>query len=146
MPTKEQLDALGRPRSKFRTPLDTRDKTVQSDSESADINIIMKRFMNTGIVDQLNITEDMFPDVTEVGDFADVMRIAKDAEYEFMKLPSKVREVFKHDVANWLDTAHDPEKRASLLGEGDPQPVEQPAATDQPTGEGGTPTEGNVTE
>ncbi len=138
----EQLDSLGRPRSKYQTVNTLPSETVQADSEKADINKILKRYKEIGIIDQLNITEAMFPDVTEIGDFQDVMQTARAAEMEFMKLPSKVREIFKHDVANWLDTAHDQEKRTSLIEEGVIEPIEKPASTPAPDPDPGIPDPG----
>lgn len=139
----EQLDALGRPRSKYQTVNDLPSCTVQADSDKADINKILKRYAAVGIQEQLNLTEAHFPDVSEIGDFQDVMQTARAAEREFMKLPSKVREIFKHDVANWLDTAHDQEKRASLIEKGIIQPVEQPAPPPPPDPDPGIPGPGN---
>lgn len=135
----EIRDARGKLRSQFQTIPDSESLTVQSDAESADIKNILKRHAVTGIGlnDALNLTEEMFPDVSELGDFQDVMLTAKKAEAQFMKLPSKTRELFNHDVATWLDTAHDPEKRAQLLGEGGDTPIEQPTPSDPPHGGNG---------
>lgn len=88
--------------------------TIQSDSERADINRILRQYKSMGIIDHLNHVEGVFADVTAYEDYGEVIRAAKAAEVEFMKLPSKVREVFNHDVAFWLDCAHDDEKRASI--------------------------------
>ncbi len=139
----EQLDALGRPRSKYQTKNTMPSETVQADTEKADINLILKRYKEVGIQQNLDLTEAMFPDVTEIGDFQDVMQTARAAETEFMKLPSKVREIFKHDVANWLDTAHDQEKRASLIAAGKIKSVEESAADDPESSGGGDDGEGD---
>ncbi len=111
--------------------------TQQSDAEQADIQKILKRYREVGIVEHLNLTEASFADVTELTDYAEVMRTAKLAEVEFMKLPSKVREIFNHDVADWLDTANDPEKRASLLAEGDIESLQEPTPGNPPAVSGG---------
>lgn len=132
--SEEQLDARGRPRSLYQTINEGPELTVQSDHDKADIRKILKKYREVGIVDNLNATQAQFQDITAFTDYADVMRTAKQAEMEFMKLPSKVREVFNHDVATWLDTAHDQEKRASLAETGEIKSVEQPAPID--TGDG----------
>ncbi len=113
-----QLDHRGRPRAQYQTVNNLPSKTIQSDAPEADIIKILKKYKQVGIIDHLNLTEATYQDVTNFTDFADVMRVAKEAENQFMELPSKVREIFDHDVANWLDTAHDEEKRASLVTEG----------------------------
>ncbi len=138
----EQKDSLGRLRSKYQTHNTLPEVTVQADSEKADINKILKRYAEIGIMENLELTEASFPDVTEIGDFQDVMQTARIAEMEFMKLPSKVREIFNHDVATWLDTAHDEEKRASLIEKGIIEPVEQPASPPAPDAHPGVPDPG----
>ncbi len=137
----EQLDYRGKPRFYYQTINEQPSETVQSDADQADIKKILKKYRQIGIVENLNITEATFQDVSEIGDFADVMRVANEAEQQFMKLPSKVREIFDHDVANWLDTAHDEEKRASFIAEGEiePEPKSDPADLPaDPPGDAGT--------
>mgnify|MGYP000025003344 CR=1 FL=1 len=120
----EHLDYRGRPR--VQTINDLPSCTVQYDADQTDIKKIIGKYNNTGIIEHLNKVEATYADVSTFTDFADVMRHAKAAEAEFMKLPSKIREEFNHDVATWLDTSHDPEKRASLLTERASEPVAEP--------------------
>ncbi len=119
----ENLDHRGRP--PVQTVNDEPSLTVQSEADQADIIKILKKYRQVGIIDHLNLTESTFQDVSSFTDFADVIRTAKEAELQFLELPSKVREIFDHDVANWLDTAHDPEKRASLVAAGIIEPEQQ---------------------
>lgn len=81
--------------------------TVQSDRDRSEIREILRRYRATGVADSLNRAQLTFRDVTAFEDFSDLMRQNVVAQGEFMKLPSKVREVFGHDVANWLDAAND---------------------------------------
>lgn len=99
-------------------------ETIQSDAHLADMNTILRTFGQEG-VSLLDETALQFRDVSGFTDLADALAQAKEAEVEFMKLPSKVREVFDHDVAVWLDTAHDQDKRDILLAEGFIKPVEE---------------------
>lgn len=93
--------------------------TVQSDLPKTKINNILRQFQNNGgIITHLNNAEAMYKDVSEFSDLADALNQSKEAEKAFMRLPSKVREIFDHDVATWLDTAHDPEKRQALVEAG----------------------------
>tara|TARA_B100000700_G_scaffold290217_1_gene348104 strand:+ start:476 stop:907 length:432 start_codon:yes stop_codon:yes gene_type:complete len=93
-------------------------KTVQADQDKADIRMILRKYEQVGIVDQLNAGEAQFVDVSELGDYVDVMNVVREAEATFMKLPSKTREIFGHDVANWLDYCHDKDKRDELVEAG----------------------------
>lgn len=147
------LDARGRERVMTEFPEES--KTIQSDAHRADIKFILKQYAEVGILDSLNRAEGEYLDISEFEDYADAVRQAKVAEVEFMKLPSKVREIFHHDVAEWLDTAHDPEKRDALvkagfieadvasLEEGSTQPVasESRPPSAEPAGE---PSDGGV--
>jgi hypothetical protein len=136
------VDARGRPR--VQTVNDLPSLTVQSDADQADIKKILKKWKTVGIVDHLNIQEQTFGDVTGFTDYADVMRTAKLAEEEFMKMPSKAREIFGHDVAAWLDTANDPEKLASLIAEGKIKSEQQSIAELAQDSAGGDGTQGDA--
>lgn len=129
------VDSMGRAR--VQTINDDPSETVQSDAHLADMNIIMRRFSQEGMAD-LDEADLQFRDVSEFTDLADALNQAREAEVLFMKLPSKVREVFNHDVAVWLDTAHDDDKRDALVAAGflkvvdvetpakDPEPIVPP--------------------
>lgn len=81
--------------------------TVQSERDRSEIREILRRYGATGVADSLRNAELVFRDVTAFDDFTDLMRQNAVAQEEFMKLPSKVRQVFNHDVAAWLDAAND---------------------------------------
>lgn len=114
MSRNDNLDYRGKPRvqtTDFGPSL-----TVQSDAKAADINEVLRRFEQVGIVEHLRDVDLQFADVSEFTDYADLMRNLRFAEERFMELPSKVREVFGHDVAKWLDAAHNtPEQNAELF-------------------------------
>lgn len=135
----EQLDFRGKPRSRYQTFNDEPSRTVQSDAKRADIKHILGKYQQLGLVQELNRAEAQFADLTEFTDYADLMRNVRTAEAEFMKLPSKARKVFNHDVAAFLDAAHDPEKRDLLveagLLEAEPVVVKEPAPLDPPPAE-----------
>lgn len=137
------LDYRGKER--VQTEFHDESLTIQSDAPKADIQKILKQYKQVGIVDHLNYAEATFRDISEFEDFADAMRHAREAESEFLKLPSKVREIFNHDVAEWLDAAHDPEKRDALVAAGiiDPPPeVEEGSGSGSGAAPPGPPEEG----
>lgn len=118
-----KLDSRGKDRLQFQSVNDDPSMTVQSDSHLADLNVIMLGYMQEGqgLLDQV---EGEYLDVSEFTDLADALNQAKLAETEFLKLPPKVRGIFNHDVAEWLDTAHDKEKRQALVEAGFLKPTE----------------------
>lgn len=123
-PVKEVLDARGK--SRVQTVNKEPSMTIQSDAKDADIGHIIRQFTKTGVLQNLNEASATYMDVTEFTDYADVMRNLKVAEQTFMQLPSKTREIFGHDVAQWLDAAHDPEKRDALVAAGHLPAPEEP--------------------
>lgn len=108
----EAREGSNRPR--VRTLNEEESKTVQSDRNKAEITSILAQYQVTGIMPHMANVELEFRDVTEFEDFADLMRQSQEAEKVFMGLPSKLREVFDHDVMKWLDAAHDDEKLEAL--------------------------------
>ncbi len=129
------LDNRGNPR--VQTVNDDPSMTVQSDAHLADINQIMEKFATEGI-QSLDEADLMYKDVSEFTDLADALNQAREAEVVFMKLPSKVREIFNHDVAEWLDTAHDEEKRDALVEAGFIERVEVAPESSPETDKGGS--------
>lgn len=88
--------------------------TVQSDAAKADIRKILSKYKEIGILDHMRNVQLTYADVSQFSDFADMARATKEAQKAFMKLPSKVRELFNHDHLVWLDCAHDPEQLEAL--------------------------------
>lgn len=111
--TQELVREDGR-RKRVRTVNSLPSLTVQSERANSEILHILAKYEATGILTHLRNVDLEFRDVSEFEDFADLMRQSKVAEQEFMKLPSKLREVFQHDVHVWLDYAHEPERLEEL--------------------------------
>jgi len=112
---KQYNETARRPRVRTVNTLPSR--TVQSDVVRAEIKHILAKYRQVGVLEHMRNVDLQFRDVSEFSDFADVMYQSKVAESAFMRLPSKVREVFHHDVAEWLDAAHDKAKLDALLPE-----------------------------
>ena len=126
----KNTDFLGRPR--FQEIVNQPSKTVQADAKKADINEILKKANGgLGLVQHLQDVDAQFMDVSEHDDYVTLMRHVRDAESTFNQLPSKVRELFDHDVAKWLDAAHAaPGENDALLAEAgvDPATSADPAS------------------
>lgn len=83
--------------------------TKQSDAPAADINTIVKRWMNDGVLPQnLNKGLAQFVDVSEVPDYRGCLDLVIQAQQTFNELPSAVRERFQNDPAAFLDFVHNP--------------------------------------
>lgn len=79
-------------------------KTVQSDARDCDINAIMSRYKQTGIL-PLNVfrtNKGVYADVSEYGDYRDCLDKVTKAEQMFMSLDSKIRRRFDNDPYKFL--------------------------------------------
>lgn len=93
--------------------------------EETDMNVIMRRAMNTG---HLPVRADIVPtfaDVSEIGDFADVQRRVQAARDAFMALPPEVRFRFNNRPEDLIAFVSDDANREEAIKLG---LVEAPAA------------------
>lgn len=118
---------------RFQTVNDEPSRTKQSFAEEADINNIVQKHDARTLIQSLNLAEKSYGDVTSFQDFHEIMNVLVEAEQDFQNLPSDVRRLFDNDVAVYLDTAHDDDKRNALvdlghLPESERRPQAAPAA------------------
>lgn len=104
-------------------------RTLQSFKDECDINRIMKRYQQTGVIDHVNRAQPQFGDIQAI-DFQDGLNIVLEAEARFAALPSDVRDRFGNDPARLLDFVGKPEnaQEAVKLGllDAPPAPVGGP--------------------
>ncbi len=129
----------GQLRKQYQTHNTDPSETIQSDAHLADINQILRDFARDGIK-TLDEADLLFMDVSEFTDFQDLQNQNLVANQHFMSLPSKVREIFGHSLAVFLDTAHDQDKRDALVEAGflkapDPEPAAEVVPEVEPTAE-----------
>lgn len=87
--------------------------TDQSFREECDINTIMARYQSTGELPQINASHPQYLDVTEM-DFTDHMNAINEARNLFDALPSKIRDRFANNPAEFLEFTADPQNRPEL--------------------------------
>jgi len=89
-----------------------RSLTRQSFAKDADINVIMSKYANTGVlVDPLNVDsarQPRFGDFSDIVDYPQLVTRIAQAKEDFMTLPSAVRAQFDNDVENVLAFIADP--------------------------------------
>lgn len=107
--------------------------TQQHFTESADLNVIVKRFgLDKGDMPIAPLDPSYYGDVSDVPDLRTVMDIAHDAKERFAALPPKIRYRFANDPRNLWDFVQDPENadeayRLGLLNrEQTPEPPKDP--------------------
>lgn len=76
--------------------------TVQADKDDCDINVLIRRFGVTGVLNAVqrppNISE-----FSEIFDFQDAMNLVRQAEESFASLPADVRVRFNHNPHLYVD-------------------------------------------
>lgn len=113
------------------TPGDGR--TLQAFKAECDINRIMKRYQQTGVIDHVNRAQPRFGDV-ELYSFQDALNIVIEAEARFAALPAEVRDRFGNDPGRLLDFVSKPEnvQEAVKLGLLDSPPAPVPPMPARP--------------
>lgn len=124
-------------------------RTIQSDKDDADINIIMDRFGKTGTLPQ-GAKAPTYGDFENIFDFQTAMNAIRGAQEAFMEMPANVRTRFNNDPQLFVEFCSDERNIEEIrkLGLAIPKEVEKNAvaankAVQQENENGGTSTDGN---
>lgn len=88
-------------------------KTLQSQKEDADINVIVKRFGVTGMLPQ-SLKLPTFQDFEGIFDFRTAMDAVKAAEAAFMGVPADIRRRFGNDPQEFVAFCSEPKNLDEL--------------------------------
>jgi len=120
--------------------------TEQSHAKECDVNLIIRKYDKTGLIDHITKFEARFGDLRGL-DFKEAMDLVTNASSMFEQLPSNIRAKFDNTPEKLLEFMEKPENRAEAIelglisGASDPgsdglgehvQPVEEPAKPKQP--------------
>lgn len=83
--------------------------TRQEFRDECDINILMARYENTGVISHVARGEPAYFDCSEVPDLQQALAIVAHATDAFMTLPAKARAEFDNDPVRFHDFAVDPQ-------------------------------------
>lgn len=83
-------------------------RTKQSFKDECDINVIMRRYQQTGVLDHLAAGGPRYLDVTGL-EYQSAMELVAAARTQFEELPSAVRAHFDNDPAAFLEYMEDPD-------------------------------------
>lgn len=106
-------------------------RTKQSFKDECDINIIMAQYLKTGVVDFVNRHQARYGDVTGL-EYQEAMQIVAESKTMFEELPSKIRQRFENDPAQFLDFVSDPSNASEAHSLGLLRPDYQPPASNAP--------------
>lgn len=135
--TMYDYDSQEKPKVNF-DPSDKNSRSVtnQSDKDSTDINLIMKRYEKTGLITDLitgNNRQPMYGDFTEVSNFHEMQSKIARVTQAFEALPASTRSKFNNDPAVLVDFLADPKNDAEAvklgLKDASVLPVDNPTET-----------------
>lgn len=106
--------------------------TIQSHSEDADINVLMRRFKVTGQLPQIERLPS-YGDFTGISDYRTALHAVMDAEDQFLKLPAELRAKYQNDPQLFLEavdsgSASEALRAVGLLPKVEAAPPPPPAA------------------
>ena len=110
-------------------------KTLQSQAAACDINNIMSRYRQTGLVDHVNRFQGQYTDLTDVPDYHTSLNKVIAANEAFSQLPAELRRHFSDDPAEFLDFVSDPENASELIEMGLIPSNKQTETEQRPSGE-----------
>ncbi len=122
-------------------------RTKQSFSEESNINLIMKKYEKTGMLDHLNQYEGRYGDFIAAPDYHTAMNSIRSAGEMFMQIPATIRAKFDNDPAQFLAFVQNPDNREQMVEMGlahhDPAdfPDNPPPGVTEPGGPSGASTD-----
>lgn len=101
----------------------------QEFKDECDINVLLKKYRDHGVVPAMRVGEPRYLDCTEVPpDLMTAMNIFIEAEQAFMSLPAEVRKQMDNDPAKFIAFAQDRENLDQLRKWGLAEPEKAPDA------------------
>jgi hypothetical protein len=100
--------------------------TQQQFSEEAEINNIIAFHDRTGIIKNVQQGVANYGDYSEVHEYREALDLIRQADEDFMKLPSNVRRQFNNNAGDFFEFAGNPENVSQLveMGLGKAKPSE----------------------
>jgi len=105
----------------------TKGRTKQAFKDECDINIIIKRFMRTGVLDFTQKNQPRYGDCTGM-EYQKAVQTVADAKTLFNELPAELRSRFDNEPALFLDFVQDERNMEEARELGLLKPVEPPKA------------------
>lgn len=107
--------------------------TKQSEAESCDINLIVKRYEQTGLLPEKIAREPIYGEFADAPTYMEAQNIISQANAQFALLPAETRAFFMNDPSRFLDyidNAPNDKKKAEKLIELELGTLVQPKAED----------------
>lgn len=123
----------------------------QAFKDECDINTIMRKYQKTGLFEHVQRVRGSYGDFTSVQDYQLSLNQVIEAQEAFDQLPAKIRARFANDPAHLMafiadDANYDEAVKLGLVEPKEPKTpssTPQPKGSQEPSGEGGTPSTNN---
>lgn len=98
--------------------------TQQHFQEETEINNILRSHDRNGVINHIHKGNAIYGDFSNITDFSDALDQIREAQNEFMNIPSEIREKFQNDAGQFFKFASDPANLDQLveMGLGNPKP------------------------
>lgn len=122
------------------SPMNQISETKQCHKDECDINLMLKKYAQTGEINQAQNITPVYGDFTDITDFQTAHNTVIAARETFMQLPAKIRSEFDNDPAKYCKFIEDPKNRemAKQLGMLKPTEAPNPLTSEPPNPENGT--------
>lgn len=82
--------------------------TQQHFQEESEINNILRSHDRNGVINHIHKGNQIYADFSNVTDLSDALDQIREAQQEFLNIPSEIREKFKNDAGQFFKFASDP--------------------------------------
>ena len=88
--------------------------TQQHFKEECDVINIIKRHDRNGIIEHVQRGQARYGDFSEVADYREALDLVRDAQDEFMTIPSDIRKKFDNDPGKFYEFVSNPDNKEEL--------------------------------
>lgn len=89
--------------------------TQQHFKEECEVINIIKKHDRNGIIEHVQRGKARYGDFSEVKDYRQALDLVKNAQEEFMQIPSDIRKKFENDPGKFYEFVSNPENKSELI-------------------------------
>lgn len=113
--------------------------TQQHFQEETEINNILRSHDRNGVIQHIHKGNAIYADFSNITDLSDALHQIKEAQSEFLNIPSKIREKFQNDAGQFFKFASDPNNLDELRNMGLANPEQSVAMPTEESSSAETP-------
>jgi phage internal scaffolding protein len=102
--------------------------TQQQFQEETEINNILRSHDRNGVIEHIHRGNAIYADFSNVTDLSDAVIQIREAQQEFLNIPSKIREKFKNDAGEFFKFASNPDNLEEMREMGLANPKQESIA------------------